>query len=452
LATISLNNKHGIRHSAAARLDRLPIGSFQKRIMWLVAYAYFFELGDLNNFGFVAPELRVQWGMSISTVGLVTSSAFVGMFVGAISGGWISDKIGRKKALLLTTALFSIFSLLNAFVWNVSGLLAARFLTGIGLSAMTVVAITYITEMFPAKKRGAYQAWVMVIGLFGIPLSALVAGQLIPRASYGWRFVFVFGGLALFMPLCAGMLEESPRWYEAQGRNDEADAALDRIEARSKKDSGLGQLPPLGLEPATAAKQTKFSDLFSHTYLKRTLMLVSVFIFQTLGLFGFMAWVPTLLAARGFPVSKSLLWVCLMYFGAPVGSLIAVAISDRWERKYLIAIFAVIIAAFGVMYGLSTGMISIIILGFCVAMFIQTFAPLLFAYTPECYPTEIRTSGSGIAYGAGRLANGFGPMLIAFLFTHYGYKSVFVYIAAMWLFVAIIITLFGPKTKGVSVA
>lgn len=451
MATIAVTPQQGTRHSAASRLDRLPIGSFQKRIMWLVAYVYFFELGDLNNFGFVAPELRSQWGMSISTVGLVTSAAFIGMFIGAISGGWISDRIGRKKALLLTTLFFSIFSLLNAGAWNVPGLLAARFLTGVGLSSMTVVAITYITEMFPAKKRGAYQAWVMVIGLFGIPLSALVANLLIPRMTFGWRFVFGFGGLAIFMPLFAGMLEESPRWYEAKGHNDKADAVLDRIESRSKKDSG-SELPPLGPEPAAAAKEEKFSDLFSKTYISRTLMLVGVFVFQTLGLFGFMAWVPTLLATRGFPVSKSLLFTCLMYFGAPVGALIAVAISDRWERKYLIAIFAVIIGGFGVVYGLSTGMIPIIVLGFCVAMFIQAFAPILYAYLPECYPTAIRNSGSGIAYGAGRLANGFGPMLIAFLFTHYGYKSVFVYIAVTWLLVALIVTVFGPKTKGRSLA
>jgi len=451
LATIAVNQPRGVRHSAAARLDRLPIGSFQKRIMWLVAYVYFFELGDLNNFGFVAPQLRVQWHLSISIIGVITSSAFLGMFVGAISGGWFSDRIGRKKALIITTVWFSVSSILNACAWNVPGLLITRFLTGVGLSSMTVVAITYITEMFPSKKRGAYQAWVMVIGLFGIPLSALVAGELIPRATYGWRFVFAFGALALFMPLFAGKLEESPRWFETKGRNNEADAVLDRVEARCKSDSGLKDLPPLGKEPA-AAQHQKFSDLFSHTYLSRTLMLVGVFVFQTLGLFGFMAWVPTLLAARGFPVEKSLLWVCIMYFGAPAGALIAVFVSDRWERKYLIAIAALLIAGFGVMYGLSNGMIPIIVLGFCVAMFIQCFAPLLYAYTPECYPTDIRNSGSGVAYGAGRLANSFGPMLIALLFTRYGYKSVFVYIAATWLLVAIIVTVFGPKTKGQALA
>jgi putative MFS transporter len=414
--------------------------------MWLLAYVFFFELGDLNNFGFAAPELRVQWKLSIGTVGLVTSAAFIGMFVGAVAGGWFSDKVGRKKALLLTTVWYSTFSLLNAFAWNVPGLFVTRCLTGVGLAAMTVAAITYISEMFPASKRGTYQAWIMTIGLLGIPASAFVAGEITPMAAYGWRLVFIWGALGILILLFSHKLEESPRWYENQGQLAKADAVLDRIEAHTKASSG--SLPALLAEPVSPPRHGKFTDLFAPASLRRTSMLIGVYIFQTIGLFGFMAWVPTLLAARGFPVVKSLLWVSIMYVGAPIGALIAVLVSDKWERKYLITIAAVVIAWFGIMYGLSSKMVPIIILGFCVSMFIQSFAPLLYAYTPECFPTQIRSSGSGIAYGAGRLANVFGPLIIAFLFTHYGYKSVFIYIAATWLLVAAIVSLFGPKTKG----
>ena len=80
------------------------------------------------------------------------------------------------------------------------------------------------------------------------------------------------------------------------------------------------------------------------------------------------------------------------------------------------------------------------------------FAPLLYAYTPECYPTHIRNSGSGLGYGIGRLSNVAGPLIVAFLFNHYGYKSVFVYVAAMWLLVAVILSAFGPLTKGRTLA
>ena len=120
-------------------------------------------------------------------------------------------------------------------------------------------------------------------------------------------------------------------------------------------------------------------------------MLVGVYIFQTLGIFGFMSWVPTLLAAHGFPLVKSLFSVTIMDVGAPVGAVIAALISDKWERKYLITVVALIIAGFGISYGLSSQMALIVIFGFCVSMFLQTFAPLLYAYTPECFPTAIRS-------------------------------------------------------------
>jgi putative MFS transporter len=438
------------RVSAAARLDRLPISRFHIQLMCLLAYVFFFELGDLNNFGLAAPELRLQWNLSIQTVGFITSAAFVGMFFGALGGGWFSDKLGRKKSLIITTMWYSGFSLTNALAWNETGLVVTRFLTGVGLAAMTVVAITYISELFPAAKRGTYQGWAMVIGLFGIPFTALAARIFIPMATFGWRLVFVWGGLGIFIILFSSKIEESPLWYESKKRYSEADEVLDRIEAKVVAQSG--PLPPVVARKAASSVPHASGGLFSRFYVKRSLMLIGVYIFQTLGIFGFMAWVPTLLASRGFPVSKALLLASLMYIGAPIGAVIAAIISDRWERKYLIAIAALVIAGFGMLYGLSSQTVPITIFGFLVAMFLQVFAPLLYAYTPEIFPTAIRTSGSGIAYGAGRLANGFGPLLVAYLFTEFGYESVFVYIAAMWVLVAVTITAFGPKTRGISLA
>jgi MFS family permease len=103
--------------------------------------------------------------------------------------------------------------------------------------------------------------------------------------------------------------------------------------------------------------------MFARAYLARTLMLIGVYIFQTLGIYGFLAWVPTLLADHGFKLSNSLFSVTMMDIGAPIGALIAALISDRWERKYMITITALVIAFFGVMYGLSSRMAVIVIFG-----------------------------------------------------------------------------------------
>src|SRR5262245_54924163 len=180
------------RISAAARLDGLPIFSFHFHILALLAFCFFFELGAINTFAFAAPAIRAQWGISLGTVSLITSATFFGMFIGATTGGWFSDHVGRKTALIIATFWFSFFSLLNALAWEPIGLFAARLFTGIGLSAMTAVGITYIAEMFPAAKRGTFQGWVMFVGLCGIPAAAFVARMVIPVASWGGRLGFVW--------------------------------------------------------------------------------------------------------------------------------------------------------------------------------------------------------------------------------------------------------------------
>lgn len=441
------------RRRVAARLDRLPITSIHRQIMWIVAIVFFFEQGDMNTFAFASPGVMKAWNLSVSTIGHIVSWTFFGMFLGAVTGGWFSDRIGRKKALLITTAWYSVFSLLNAGVQGTIGLSATRLLTGVGLSAMTVIGITYVSEIFPAQRRGAYQGWIMTIGLVGIPTTAYVARFTVPIADWGWRLIFVWGAMGLVILLFANRLVESPRWYENQGRFVEADALVERMEACAREE--FGELPPVveaDPESLEGPRRGQYTDLLRLAYFPRTMMLVTVWIAQTLGFYGFTAWVPTLLVAHGFSLVHSLAWSSAMTIGAVPGALIAALISDRWERKWSITIMALTIAFCGLMYGMTFRIAAIVIFGFLVAMFIQTFAPLLYAYTPECYPTHIRNSGAGLAYGIGRLANVFGPLVVAFLFTHYGYKSVFVYVAAMWLLVAVILSAFGPLTKGRTLA
>jgi MFS transporter, putative metabolite:H+ symporter len=432
---------------AAGRLDRLPVSSFHRRTAALLAYVFFFELGDLNSFAYAAPALRQQWDLSIGTIATITSASFVGMFVGAMSAGTLSDHIGRKRALIATTVWYSTMSLFNAFAWSVPSLFAARLLTGVGLSGMTVVAMTYIGEMFPSRVRGAYQARILMIGLIGIPATAYVARFLIPYADWGWRGVFIWGSLALFFPLFARRLEESPRWLERRGRVPEAESVLARIEREVEQETG--SLPPpvvaIPAAPGNRTDDTGLTALFRSGSGGRALLLVSVWFCQTLGFYGFNAWVPTLLAENGFSIIRALERSSAISIGAVPGAWVASKIADRWERKYLIAIVAVLIGTFGMIYGLSFNTWIIVIFGFLVAMSQQVFAPMLYAYTAECFPTAARNTGAGLSYGIGRLGNALGPLIVAFLFTTYGYRSVFAYIAACWVVVAFLILTFGPR-------
>ena len=407
---------HVTRVPAAARLNRLPVTAFHRRMMWVLGFVFFFDMADINTLSFAAPAIMKYWNIRISTIATFASASFAGMFVGSLIGGVISDLIGRKKALLLTTLFYGSFSLLNAFVWNPVGLFVTRLLTGVGISAMTVVGIAYISEIYPARVRGSFQGWVMTIGLVGVPSTAYVARFCVPLGPWGWRLVFVWGAIGLLFPLFSGTLEESPRWYESRGQFEAADAVVARIEARVRREAG-GELPPVEELPGAAVEKGKFSDLFSRTYLPRTLTLIFTWICLTLGFFGFTTWVPTLLVAHGFSLVHSLTWSSAMSLAAIPGAMLAGFFSDRFDRKWSITAIALLIAICGTFYGMTFRIGFIVAFGFLVEMFLHTSMPLTYSYTAESFPSAIRNSGTGICYGAGRLANVVGPLIIASIYS-----------------------------------
>lgn len=429
----------------AARLDRLPLSGFHRRVGYTLAVAFLFELGDLNTFAYAAPALREHLHLSVPDVAFVTSASFLGMFLGAVTGGRFADAVGRRRALLVSVATFSVCSLVNAAVSTVPTLAAARLLTGVGLSAMTVVATTYLSEVMPADRRGRMQAAVLATGLLGIPIMSFTARGVIPLSTEAWRLVFVFGSFGLFaLPLIA-RLPESPRWLQRKGdpRAEQVLAAIERdVERRH------GPLPPPRPTevPEPPPASVRYRALLTGQLGRRTLLLGVVWVFQTLGFYGFVSWVPTLLAAHGFSLVNSLTFAALTTLGAVPGALLAWTVSDRFGRKAPIAAVAAAIAACGLGYGLTFNAVAIVAFGFCVNALIQTFAAMLYAYTPELYPTALRNSGNGLVYGLGRLGNIVGPLIVAAIFGSFGYRPVFVYIAACWLVVALTVGLFGPRT------
>jgi len=430
----------------AARVDRLPVSRFHKRLLLLVSLPFFFDISDIFTFSYAAPALVKEWGLQISSIAMLTSAGFFGMFVGATLGGMLSDKIGRKKALVIYVIFYSVFSLANALATDIPALMITRVLTGVGISSATAVVMAYIAELFPAKTRGTWQGWAMVIALSGIPITSWVARLVVPSGPDGWRWIFVWGSLGIVFLAFMRYFPESPRWLARQGRTDEADRVLSAIEAEVER--SVGPLPEAVAVVRPAEVRAHWTSMFKGQYIGRTMTLWAIWIFQTLGFYGFQAWVPTLLVKHGITIVHSLTYITLINIGAVPGALIAVYLADRVERKFSIAGAAAAIAVFGLLYGLSFEPALIVSFGFLVGMLIQTFAALCYAYTPEQYPTDIRNTGAGFAYGMGRLANVGNSFIVAAIFTNFGYVWVFVYIAGAWLATSAVTLLFGARTTG----
>ncbi|MFC9764318.1 MFS transporter [Rhodococcus jostii] len=437
-----------MQHSNAAnRLDRLPISRFHKITLVAVSFAYFFEFADINTFATTVPKLVRLWGVTVNQVAYVTSLSFVGMFFGSLIGGWIADRWGRKNALAITTLWFAVFSFASVFSWDILSLGVLRVLTSAGLSAMTVVAVIYVNEIYPAAVRGKYQAYAIVIGICGTPVTNLVAAGIVPLTDWSWRLVYLWGSLGILFLLFIRHLKESPRWYESKGQYEKADAVLSQIESRVAAETG--PLPDPAAPIAVATQQTKapLRLLLQKRYLVPTVLLSVMWVTQTIGFFGYSSWAPTLLAQEGLSVEKSIFYVALTTVGAPLGCFLAAQVTDRVERKWCLVAFGVVIAICGLFYGLTFNPIMIVVFGFLVNFFERGYTAVAYAYSPELFDTRTRSLGTGVSYGLGRLSNAVGPLVIAALYTGTGYQSVFYFIAGSWLVGALALAFFGPRTR-----
>jgi putative MFS transporter len=439
-----------MQHSNAAnRLDRLPIGRFHKVMLVALSFAYFFEFADINSFATTAPKLIKLWGLTVNQIAYVTSLSFVGMFLGSLVASWMADRWGRKTALLATTLFFSVFSLLSAFTWDVVSLGVCRVLTSAGLSAMTVVAVIYLSEMYPAAVRGKYQAYAIVIGICGTPVTNLLASAIVPLTDWSWRLVYVWGALGVLVIVLIRRLVESPRWYESRGEYDRADAVLREIEEQVAADRGPLPEPAAPAPQDEQAKMTRapLRLLLQKRYLKPTVLLTILWVTQTIGFFGYSSWAPTLLAKEGFSVESSIFYVALSTVGAPLGSYLAALVTDRFERKWCLVVFGGLIAVCGLLYGLTFNPVLIVVFGFLVNLIERGYTALAYAYSPELFDIRGRSLGTGVSYGLGRLSNALGPLVIAALYLGSGYQSVFAFIAGTWLFGALVLAVFGPRTR-----
>jgi putative MFS transporter len=437
-----------MQHSNAAnRIDRLPIARFHKVMLVALSFAYFFEFADINTFATTAPKLIKLWGLTVSQIAYVTSLSFVGMFIGSVVASWIADRWGRKRALVLTTLFFSVFSLLSAFTWDVVSLGVCRVLTSAGLSAMTVVAVIYLNEMYPAAVRGKYQAYAIVIGICGTPATNLIAAAVVPLTDWSWRLVYLWGSLGILALLLLRRVTESPRWYESQGDYARADAALRDIEAQVAAEKGPLPEPAAWTQDEAHVTRAPLRLLLQKRYLGPTVLLTVLWVTQTIGFFGYSSWAPTLLSKEGFSVESSIFYVALTTIGAPLGSFLAALVTDRYERKWCLVVFGTAIAICGLLYGLTFNPVLIVVFGFLVNLIERGFTALAYAYSPELFDTRGRSLGTGVSYGLGRLSNAAGPLIIAALYTGAGYRSVFYFIAGTWLFGAIALAVFGPRTR-----
>lgn len=440
--------------SVAERLERLPVTRGLWRRVALISLGGFFEFYDMFLSGYVAPGLVRAHVLTTTTPGLFgtqgvagfVAALFAGLFVGTALFGFVADHLGRRAIFTASLLWYSAASFIMALQTSALGLDLWRFLAGVGIGVELVTIDTFIAELVPSRIRGRAFAFNQIVQFSAIPLVAFLAWVLVPRAPLGfegWRWVVLIGSAgALAAWWLRRGLPESPRWLAAHGRVTEAQAIVTAFEA----ETGTAPVPASDASREQEARGN-LSEIFRAPYLSRTVMLVIFNLFQTVGYYGFSNWVPTFLMSQGITITTSLGYTFVIALAAPVGPLLAFALTDRIERKWLIVVAALAIAAFGLLFAAARLPLALILFGVLITLANNTMSFSFHAYQAELYPTRIRAMAVGFVYSWSRLSTVLSAFVIAFFLRRFGTTGVFTLIAAAMLVVALAIGALGPKVN-----
>lgn len=362
---------------------------------------------DVAIMGFLAPGITKEWGISRAAFGVVMSAAPIGLAIGALLVGPLSDRYGRKKLLMSAVTWFGIFSLASAAAHDVVTLSALRFLTGLGLGAAMPNATTLLSEYVPERSRSTLLA-IMFTGFnLGSGLVGFMAAALLP--DYGWRAVLVAGGAIplVCLPLYLWLVPESARFMVVKNYPSERIAAtLSRV---CGGEFAAGQSFSVSEPQVKSAQPGKV--LLSDSYRKTTLSLWGTYFMGLLVIYLLSGWLPTLIKDAGLPIEKAASITALFQLGGTVGALVVGYLMDRWSPSRAIAaayvsgaVFILLLASGSVQSGMFAA--YVLLAGFCMSG-AQTG---LNAFAPSCYPTAVRATGVSWMQGVGR----FGSILGSF--------------------------------------
>ena len=438
------------QQEVVARLERLPLSSWQIKTRVIVGTATFFDAFDALAIAFILPAIIPLWQMKPADIGWLISMGYVGQLVGALVGGWLAERFGRRPVIVASILWFGLLSIACAFAWDYNSLLIMRTLQGLGLGAEVPVAATYISELAKARGRGRFVLLFELVFPVGILMAALLGRWIVPHL--GWQYMFYIGGLpALLALFMMRLMPESPRWLASRGRMDAAKTTLVDIEGRVQRATGAPLPPVVDMNVTLSSKRASWSDLFQGIYAKRTIVLWICWFATYLANYGLTTWLPSVYQqVFKLPIEQALSYGLISNILGLASSVACALLIDKVGRRLWFT------AAFG---GSAIALLTLWVIGpttpervlICSTlsfMCVSTLSLAMYLYTSEMYPTRVRALGTGAATAWLRIASIIGPITVGTLVATGGLGTVFGLFGAVVLVAAIVILAFGTETKG----
>ncbi|WP_180172571.1 MFS transporter [Acinetobacter sp. YH12023] len=371
-----------------------------------------FDGYDLVIYGVALPLLMQEWSLSAVQAGLLASTALFGMMFGAMCFGTLSDKIGRKKTIMICVGIFSGFTFCGAFASTPVEFGILRFLAGLGIGGVMPNVVALMTEYAPKRIRSTLVALMFSGYAIGGMASALLGAWLVP--VYGWKIMFYIAIIpCLALPLIWKFLPESLMYLTSKHQTDTTRTIVSKI----APEQVLTTDTQFVLNEISEEDKAPLKALFQQGRSFSTFMFWIAFFMCLLMVYALGSWLPKLMIQAGYSLGASMIFLFALNIGGMVGAIGGGAFADRFHIKKVLSIMFM------------CGAVALILLGFnSPQMVLYTLIAvagaatigsqiLLYTFVAQYYPTKVRSTGMGWASGIGRIGAIVGPVLTGALLT-----------------------------------
>ena len=396
----------------------------QRRTLVAAALGWMLDAFDVMLYSLVLVHVMRDLGMSQREAGLLNTLTLVASGIGGLAFGFLADRIGRKRALMLSILTYSVCSLGSGFSNTILMLAVFRFILGLGMGGEWNTGATLVAETWPTALRARALAIVQSSYAVGFAMSALVVWLVLLR--FPWRAVFFVGVLpALILFWIQKEVPESAMWEQQRA-------------------SGVVHTAP----------EVTFGELFRGQYARRTIALLLLNFFGMFGWWGLFTWVPayfTLEPAKGglgfSEAQKTVLLVILNLTGMLPGYASFGWVADWLGRRRSFVLYTFIAALLVPLYAMAHSFWLLLVLGTPISFFGTGFFSGSGIIGSELFPTSVRARALGFTYNGARTLSAVSPFVIGWVAQTHGLRGGFFLCAVSFLMAAMVATQL-PETLG----
>ncbi|MGR0160452.1 MFS transporter [Paenarthrobacter nitroguajacolicus] len=426
--------------TTTTKYEDIPLNRFHIRVAIAGSGGQFSDGFVLGIIGIVLASARDDLHLTPLWIGLLGAATLTGLFLGAVITGPIADRIGRSPIFRFDMLLIACLSVSQFFIGEAWQLLAIRLVIGLVLGADYVVSKTLVTEHAPRHFRGKLLSMLAVAWAAGYVFAYLAGFLLSGLGDEPWRFMLIASAIPELIVFAFRVgIPESPLWLLLKGKTKEAAAIVARIAGPNVE---MPAVPASGTR-----KQSRYGELFSSKYRRRTIVGVVFYVCQVIPYFALGTFAPQIMAALG--VTNSLGAGATYNVFLLTGAIVGMIIVDRLSRRlFLVGSFfigAALLAALVILSPSSTLLAVILFAAF--ALVLAAAANLEFIYPPELFPTEIRASGLGIVTAGSRIGSAASTFLLPLVLAGLGINVALFACVAVLLIGGIVCWLWAPETR-----